>query len=114
MSECECKIIHNEPIERVRNILKTDDVFNALAELFKALGDATRVKILYALAQEELCVCDISALFNLSQSATSHQLRVLRTMRLVKYRKSGRIVYYSLDDDHVRTLFDEGLEHAEE
>jgi ArsR family transcriptional regulator len=85
-----------------------------LAETFRALGDATRVKILDALSHEELCVCDLAALVGLSQSAISHQLRVLRTLRLVRPRREGRMVYYSLDDDHIISLFREGLRHVEE
>jgi DNA-binding transcriptional ArsR family regulator len=85
-----------------------------LAETFKALGDTTRIKILYALSIEELCVCDLTSLLSASQSAVSHQLRILRNMRLVKYRKQGRSVYYSLDDNHIKTLFAEGLKHVEE
>nr|WP_226984226.1 metalloregulator ArsR/SmtB family transcription factor [Halothermothrix orenii] len=89
-----------------------DEIINRLAELFKTMSDPTRVKIIYALRERELCVCDISELLNMSPSAVSHQLRVLRNMNLVKYRKEGRSVFYSLDDDHVLTLFSQGLEHV--
>ena len=84
-----------------------------LAELYRALGDGTRVKILYALSLGEFCVCDISSLLGMSPSAISHQLRILRSMRLVKNRRSGRVIYYSLDDEHVLNLFEEGLKHIE-
>jgi len=84
-----------------------------LAELFKVLGDPTRVRILSALRGAELCVCDIAATLGMSQSAVSHQLRLLRTLRLVKNRKAGRMVYYALDDEHVERLLAEGLDHVE-
>jgi len=85
-----------------------------LAGIFKVLGDVTRVRMLKALSVEELCVCDLAAVLDLTQSAVSHQLRLLRTARLVKYRKDGKVVYYSLDDDHVKTLFEQGLEHVQQ
>ena len=85
-----------------------------LAELFKVFGDTTRVKILYALFAAEMCVCDIAALLNMSQSAISHQLRILKQARLVKFRRQGRVVYYSLDDEHVKQIFDQGLTHINE
>lgn len=86
----------------------------ALAELFKALGDGTRVKILCALYRSELCVCDLTAILDMKQSAVSHQLRVLRSGKIVKSRKEGKNVYYSLDDRHVSQLLDIGLEHVSE
>jgi DNA-binding transcriptional ArsR family regulator len=85
-----------------------------LAETFKVLSEPSRVSILHALAEEELCVCDISAVVQMTSSAISHQLRILRTARLVKSRKDGKMVYYSLDDEHVRNLFEEGIRHLEE
>jgi len=85
-----------------------------LAEIFKVFGDTTRIKILYALFASEMCVCDIAVLLNMTQSAISHQLRVLKQARLVKYRKEGKIVYYSLDDDHIKQIFDQGLIHITE
>lgn len=88
------------------------NIVHDLAELFKTMGDPTRIKILYALKESELCVCDLSELLNMSSSAISHQLRVLRNNKLVKYRKEGRSVYYSLDDDHIMCLFGQGLEHV--
>lgn len=93
--------------------LAEQDVYD-LAELFKTMGDPTRIKILYALKEKELCVCDLSQLLQMSSSAISHQLRILRNNKLVKYRKEGRSVYYSLDDDHVMCLFGQGLEHVME
>ena len=89
-----------------------DDVVYELSETFKVLGDPTRIKILHALNEKELCVCDLSELLDMSSSAISHQLRVLRNNKLVKHRKEGRSVYYSLDDEHVMCLFGQGLEHV--
>jgi ArsR family transcriptional regulator len=86
----------------------------ALAEFFKVFGDSTRLKILYALSMSEMCVCDLAALLSMSQSAISHQLKVLRQTRLIKYRKDGKVVYYSLDDDHIRRVFEQGLAHVNE
>ncbi len=96
----------------MRKVMQTDGVIKKLAETFKALGDPTRTQILYALAKDELCVCDIAYLLGKTQSAISHQLRVLRNLDLVKYRKEGKIAYYSLNDIHIRNLFTEGLEHV--
>lgn len=98
------------------NINKTPDdtTFSNLADVFKIFGDVTRLKILYALFDSELCVCDISNELNMSQSAISHQLRTLKTAKLVKNRKEGKIVYYSLDDEHVKHIFDQGLIHVTE
>ncbi len=93
------------------NELATDVVYK-LAEIFKTIGDPTRIRILYALKERELCVCDLSELLEMSSSAISHQLRVLRNHKLVKFRKEGRTVYYSLDDDHVMCLFGQGLQHV--
>lgn len=111
---CEVLCVNEEKVKAVKNIMKSDATIVKLSETFKILGDQTRTKIIFALFQEELCVCDITALLSISQSATSHQLRVLRNMDIVKCRKEGRIAYYSLDDDHIKNLFDEGLRHVEE
>ena len=98
------------------NINKTPDdtTFSNLADVFKIFGDVTRLKILYALFDSELCVCDIANELNMNQSAISHQLRTLKTAKLVKNRKEGKIVYYSLDDEHVKHIFDQGLIHVTE
>lgn len=101
-------------VKKVRAKMKPNSIFFALAETFKAVADPTRLKILYALLNEELCVCELTELLGMTQSAISHQLRVLRNMRLVKYRKEGRSVFYSLDDEHINQLFIAGLEHVEE
>ena len=91
-----------------------DEILYDLAELFKVFGDSTRVKILYALFEAELCVCDIAQVLGMSISAISHQLRVLKQARLVKYRREGKTVFYSLSDDHVRSIIDQGIGHVEE
>ncbi|AFV11662.1 ArsR-like transcriptional regulator [Thermacetogenium phaeum DSM 12270] len=88
-----------------------DECLFDLAELFKVFGDTTRVKILFALFKAEMCVCDLATLLRMSQSAVSHQLRVLKQARLVKCRKEGKMVYYSLDDEHVKQIFDQGMAH---
>ncbi|MEI6127789.1 MAG: metalloregulator ArsR/SmtB family transcription factor [Pseudomonadota bacterium] len=110
---CQTRCIHPEKIVRTREAMCSARDLNGLAEIFKVLGDATRVSILQALSIEELCVCDLAMLLNLTQSAVSHQLRLLRAAHLVKFRKEGKIVYYSLDDAHVKTLFAQGLEHVQ-
>ncbi len=102
---------HNDVIDKVRNKLPDDEVMFELSDFYKAFADSTRIKIMCALLETELCVCDISKIINISQSAVSHQLRVLRQARLVKYRKDGKTVYYSLDDHHVELLIKQGLEH---
>ncbi|MBF0490358.1 MAG: winged helix-turn-helix transcriptional regulator [Candidatus Omnitrophica bacterium] len=92
--------------------MNSDRTMTQLASTFKALGDPTRTKIIFALSKEELCVCDIATLLKVSQSAVSHQLRILRNMELVRCRKEGKIAYYSLDDDHIKALMEEGLRHV--
>ncbi|MGM0379544.1 MAG: ArsR/SmtB family transcription factor [Bacillota bacterium] len=91
-------------------MLKDEEFFD-LADFFKVFGDSTRIKIIFVLLKSEMCVCDIASTLDMSQSAISHQLRVLRNNRLVKYRKEGKTVYYSLDDAHVEKIFDQGYEH---
>ncbi|MFP4660809.1 MAG: ArsR/SmtB family transcription factor, partial [Halanaerobiales bacterium] len=101
-------------VEMMKDDILEEKLVYELAEIFKTIGDPTRIKILYALKERELCVCDLSELLDMSASAISHQLRVLRTNKLVKFRKEGRSVYYSLDDDHVLCLFGQGLQHVME
>ena len=109
--KCETKIIHEEEVLKSEKSLIDGLTSTRLADTFKALADPTRVRIISALRDNELCVCDISALLGISQSAISHQLRMMRDQRLVKSRKEGRIVYYELDDAHINDLFERGLEH---
>lgn len=111
---CQLYYVDQERVARARARMRDERTIVNLAETFKVLADPTRVRILHAISDEELCVCDISAVANVTQSAISHQLRVLRAARLVKSRKDGKMVYYSLDDEHVRTLFEEGIRHLEE
>ncbi|GAB6084754.1 metalloregulator ArsR/SmtB family transcription factor [Alkaliphilus crotonatoxidans] len=112
--KCDCNVIHQEVVEAVKENMPAEENLYDLAELFKVFGDTTRIKIIYALFASEMCVCDIAALLNMTQSAISHQLRVLKQARLVKFRKEGKVVYYSLDDDHVKQIFDQGLSHINE
>ncbi|HHT9117269.1 MAG TPA: ArsR/SmtB family transcription factor [Candidatus Hypogeohydataceae bacterium YC38] len=111
---CQAHYIDLEKVRYVKKRMQADGVVNNLALTFQVLGDPTRIKIIFALSHKELCVCDLAGLLGLSSSAISHQLRVLRNMRLVKYHKEGRIAYYSLDDDHIGRIFKEGLRHVEE
>ena len=111
---CEVPFVDADKVAAVRGVMKPEAVFASMAEIFKALSDATRVRILYALSVRELCVCDLANLLGRSSSLVSHQLRLLRHMKLVKFRKAGKIAYYSLDDEHIHSLFREGLKHAEE
>jgi DNA-binding transcriptional ArsR family regulator len=108
---CQCTIVHRNVIEEVRTKLPKEEILYDLAELFKVFGDTTRVKIISVLFESEMCVCDIAELLNISQSAISHQLRVLRHARLVKPRKEGKVVFYSLNDEHIKSIFDQGLDH---
>lgn len=110
--QCECNIIHEEVIAAVRKHMPDEEVLLDLADLFKMFGDSTRIKIISALLHSEMCVCDIAALLGMTKSAISHQLRSLRQTKLVKFRREGKVVYYSLDDDHVNTIFDQGLLHV--
>ena len=111
---CDCNIIHQDKVKDTLNKMPKDDLFNKLAEFFKILGDTTRAKILYALDQNEMCVCDIANVLGMSKSSISHQLGTLRRMNIVKCRKDGKEVYYSIDDDHVKGLFELGIEHITE
>ena len=111
---CSCNVIHKEVVENVKNKLPKEETLYALAELFKVFGDSTRIKIICSLFESEMCVCDLSVLLNISQSAISHQLRVLKSARLVKFRRAGKVIYYSLDDEHIKQIFDAGLHHITE
>ncbi|UMZ74115.1 ArsR/SmtB family transcription factor [Natranaerofaba carboxydovora] len=108
---CDSKVIHSEIVDEVRDKMPPDENLYDLAELFKVFGDSTRVRILYALSESEMCVCDLAVLLDMKQSAISHQLRVLKQSRLVKSRRHGKVVYYSLNDDHVEKIFHEGYMH---
>ena len=111
---CEITIIHEDVVKKVKKIMPEDDEIYDLAEFFKVFADSTRMKIIYALMENELCVCDLANIVNTTQSAISHQLKILRQSKLVKFRKEGKVVYYSLDDNHINQIFNCGLCHIEE
>lgn len=108
---CDVCEVHKEKTECIKDCMLDEHNTKRLAEIFKTLGDPTRIKILYVLSLTEMCVCDIADVLDMTQSAISHQLRVLRTMKLVKFRKEGKSAIYSLDDDHILQLFNQGMEH---
>ena len=103
--------LHPDLISSVNEDMPDDEMLYDLAELFRIFGDSTRIKILYVLFEAEMCVCDIAELLRMTQSAISHQLRVLKQSKLVKFRREGKTIYYSLADDHVRTIIGMGMEH---
>ena len=111
---CEISIIHDDVLDRVRKKLPSEEPIYEVSELFKVFGDSTRSRIICALNIEEMCVCDLAALLNMSHSAVSHQLRLLKVSRIVKCRKEGRVVYYSLDDTHIGKIFAMAFEHIME
>ena len=112
LDKTDCTVIHQEVVDRVRDVMPNDDTLLDLADAFKLFSDSTRLKILYALMEAEMCVCDISVLLGMTKSSVSHQLRVLKQSNLVKYRKAGRVIYYSLADEHVRTICQMGMAHV--
>lgn len=114
VEKCDCDVIHQDVVDRVSRAMPKEEDLYDLAELFKVFGDSTRIRILWALDEAEMCVCDIAVLLNMTQSAISHQLRVLKQAKLVKNRREGKVVYYSLDDDHVKQIFNQGLTHIYE
>lgn len=110
---CDCNIIHEDLVNKTKNEMEDEEILNKLAEFFKILGDTTRVKILYALDKNELCVCDIANILGMSKSSISHQLGTLRRSGVVKCRRKGKEVFYMLDDEHVKEVFEVGVEHIE-
>ena len=114
VEKCDCVIIHEDVVNRVKEKMPQEESLYDLAELFKVFGDTTRIKILWALDESEMCVCDIANLLGMTQSAISHQLRILKQADLVKNRRDGKVVYYSLDDEHVKQILDKGLTHINE
>lgn len=114
VERCGFLFVHEDTVKKVTSMMPPDETLYDLAELFKVFGDSTRIRILYALFEAELCVCDIAQLLGLSQTAVSHQLRVLKNSKLVKFRREGKTVFYSLADDHVRRIIGQGMEHIEE
>ena len=111
---CDFMHAHEDLVERVRREMPGEDTLYDLTELFRIFGDSTRVRILYVLFEAEMCVCDIAQLLGMTQSAISHQLQVLKKSKLVKYRREGKTLFYSLADGHVRTILDQGMEHVAE
>jgi DNA-binding transcriptional ArsR family regulator len=112
VDRCDCNTIHEEVVTEVRKHMPEEESLLDLADLFKVFGDSTRVKIVCALLHSEMCVCDIAVLLGMTKSSISHQLRALRQTKLVKYRRDGKVVYYSLDDEHVGNIFAQGLAHV--
>ena len=112
MECCDCTQVHDDIVSEVTSQLPDDEILYDLAELFKVFGDSTRIKILYALSERELCVCDIADSLSMTQSAISHQLRILKEKHLVKARRDGKTIYYSLADAHVATIISQGLNHV--
>ena len=110
----EQNIVDFEKVEKIKKDLPSDEIIFDMAEIFKVFGDSTRMKIISALLEDELCVGDIAIITNSTPSAISHQLRVLKQSKLVKFRKEGKLVYYSLDDDHISQIVTKGREHIEE
>ena len=111
---CEGEIIHVDIVKKVKATFPKDEMIFDLADFYKIFGETTRVKILYALDKSELCVCDISALLGMSVSAVSHQLKILRDSNLVKTKRDGKVIYYSLSDNHVQSILECGIEHIKE
>lgn len=111
---CEFLYVHQAVVDQVMGAMPGEEELFDLAELFKVFGDSTRIRILYVLFEAEMCVCDIAQLLGMTQSAISHQLQVLKKSKLVKYRREGKTVFYSLADDHVRAMLDQGMEHVTE
>ena len=111
---CDCEVIHEDIVKDVRAKLQSKNDYIELAALFKMFGDGTRVQILHALEQSEMCVCDLAVLLGVTKSAVSHQLKALRMANLVKFRREAQVVYYSLADDHVKEIIDMGFDHLNE
>lgn len=114
MKDCDCGCIHSDLVNDVYKKMLDDNVLIDMADFFKIFGDSTRLKIINALLNSKMCVCDIANLLGMSHSAISHQLMVLKEFKIVKYEKVGKAVYYELDDDHIEKIFNEGMDHINE
>lgn len=112
MEEQECEVLHEEVVQTVKKQMLEEDILFDVSDFFKMLGDSTRAKIMLALDKHDMCVCDLAALLGMTKSAISHQLKTLRDANLVKFKKDGKLVIYSLDDDHVKDIFEKALEHV--
>ena len=113
-STCDCEVIHEDVVSRVRDAMPDSDDFYDLANFYKLYADNTRIRILWALSCEVMCVCDLAVLLGMTKSAISHQLKLLRLANLVRYDKQGKVVYYTLADDHIKGIFEKGFEHIHE
>lgn len=111
---CDCEVIHADKVEHAKEHMPEENMLYELADFFKVVGDCTRIKLLCALDHSEMCVCDLAALLNMTKSAVSHQLKVLKMANLVKYRREGKVVFYSFADSHVKKIFETGLKHIKE
>ena len=114
IEQCACIHVHEELKGQIQGKIPEEVKLNALASFFKVFGDVTRIRILYALLCSEMCVCDLAQVLDMTQSAISHQLRYLKQMALVKNRREGKTVFYSLSDDHISSILSQGMEHIEE
>lgn len=114
IDKCDYIHVHKDIVEKVNNSMPKEEQLYNLADLFKLFGDSTRIKILYVLFESEMCVCDIAKILNMTQSAISHQLKSLKQNSLVKFRREGKTVFYSLADSHVKTIINQGMEHIME
>lgn len=114
IEKCDLPFVHKDIVKKVNEEMPEEEILYDLAEFYKVFGDTTRIKILYILSKSEMCVCDISQVLGVSQSAVSHQLRMLKQMKLVKYRREGKSVFYSLSDHHIELILSQGLEHISE
>ena len=114
IEQCDFIAVHQGIVDKVNKVLPDEEELQDLADFFRVFADSTRIKILYLLSQSEMCVCDIASLLNMGQSAISHQLRILKQMRLVKYRRDGKTVFYSLSDNHIQPILAQGKDHIDE
>ncbi|MBW2406341.1 MAG: helix-turn-helix transcriptional regulator [Deltaproteobacteria bacterium] len=114
MDKCQEKVIHQAQVAHAMENIPDPDTLQSLIDIFKALSEPSRLKIVTALATCELCVCDLAAVSGSSESAVSHQLRILRNLKIVRHRRQGKIVFYRLDDDHVKSLISQSIEHVQE
>lgn len=112
MEEQECEVLHEETVQNVKKQMLDEDILFDVSDFFKMLGDSTRAKIMWGLDKHEMCVCDLAALLGMTKSTISHQLKTLREANLVKFKKEGKNVIYTLDDDHVKDIFEKALEHV--
>jgi ArsR family transcriptional regulator len=111
---CECEHVHRDVVAHVREVMEDTEVLYALSDFLKVMSDSTRMRIMAALESDELCVCDLSEILGMTKSAISHQLKVLKDAKLVKFRRDGKNVYYTLKDDHVKTILEMGIQHIKE